>query len=209
MILGSIQWARLEENYNLVFPEILKTYSMNVFGDDIHKMRQTRVGLGAYNPTSIPMYYRHFREEPNTPHFVKVIVIVQQIGQHESIFLPFARASLNDRPSRSFAIAFIAKHGRAKDSEAVALLLLRPDINNDTIRQVLACLRQIGGNAEIDLLRRFVIKSVVEHPKSIWALEVDPCIQAIEQRLEAEEKGLIHTPYRYTPAQWKPVESRE
>jgi hypothetical protein len=188
-ILGSLQWSVLESRYSTIFPKILKTFSNS---DDLlhpEELPRLRKELGVYDARSIPMYLRHLGEEPHSRHFVTILIIVERINQCNTLFLPFARERLNEARSRPQAIAYIGKYGRPDDAKAVALLLLRPDVETGTIRQVLACLSKIGQQAELGVLASFVTKSRNENPNSKWSLEVDPCIKAIETRLEAEAKA--------------------
>lgn len=186
--LGAAYWSYLEESGKTVLPKILQTYSSDVFGRDQEKARQIRKSLGAYQVTAIPMYWRHLKDEPESPDIVRILTIVQQIGEAEVIFLPFARKKLSDKHFRSYMIGFISKFGRAQDAKAVSALLLEPEIDTDTIRLVLRCLAKIGGEPELAVLDIFINKALDLEPRSKWSVEVDPCRNAIKTRLASTVK---------------------
>ncbi len=202
LIVGTHQWKLLEDRADEIMPLILKTYPLRA--DLNNRLNvQRRKDLGAYDPTAIPMYLKYLRDNPVAPHNWVVVGLSERIGGHSRLFLPFAVKYLAEPRCLSSALAFVRTHGRPAEAEAVAALLLGDDFQNENPRSVLSCLRKIGGRDVLAALQQYALRQIARDPDGLWIEDANQCRRAIELRLEAEEKGLVHTPYRYAPDPWR------
>ncbi len=77
------------------------------------------------------------------------------------------------------------------------------DFQTKDPRLVFECLHKIGGRDVLAVLRWYAVKQIARDPDGYWVENANMCHPAIELRLEAEEKGLVHTPHRYSPEPWR------
>ncbi len=204
LTVGTHQWKLLEDRADTIMPLIMQTFPLRM---DLMKrplIVQRRKDLGAYDPTAIPMYLKYLRDNPVSPHNWVVVGLSERIGGHSRLFLPFAVKYLAEPRCLSSALAFVRNHGGPAEAEAVAAILLGDDFQSEDPRNVLTCLRKIGGSDVLAVLRRYAVKQIARDPDGYWVENANHCRKAIELRLEAEEKGLVYSPYRYTPEPWRP-----
>lgn len=207
IILAALHWMHCESRYPEIFPQILKTLVRDdwiVGSDERKKLRdEARIKLGAYEPTAIPMYIRHLREQPDSTRFAAILQIVERIGSHHKAFLPFAIARLPNSKYQFDELRFITKYGGPMEANAVAKFLLLPDFRDEDPRSVLKCLQKIGGKAETVLLTQYIVDQIASDPKQRWVEDAEDCRSAIQLRLEAQDKALVVTPYRHIPELWR------
>lgn len=203
LTVGTHQWKQLQDRADTIMPLILKTYSLRAELDNRSNV-QRRKDLGAFDPTAIPMYLKYLRDNPVIPRNWVVVGLSERIGGHSRLFLPFAVKYLAEPRSLASALVFVRNHGGPAEAEAVAAILLGDDFQSEDPRNVLTCLRKIGGRDVLAVLRRYAVKQIARDPDGYWVENANMCHRAIELRLEAEEKGLVYSPYRYTPEPWRP-----
>ncbi len=134
------------------------------------------------------MYYRHLKDKSKPQSFDNAMSLVRHIDKHTKAFVPFALDRLYDKGDQHTAIWFLHDFAGPTDAPAVSAFLMSLPADTASIRTALGCLQRIGGEEEITSLRQFVSKSYARNPKILWTIEVEPCIKAIEARLEVEAK---------------------
>ena len=142
--------------------------------------------LGVDKEWSIPMYYRHLSDHPKSDELKNILILVEKIGRHQSIFVPFALARVSDKSTRNSALWYIWEFGNSKHAGAVAAHLLDPAFQDEDPRVVFECLKKIGGKDELAILMKFSAKNFARNRKPLFVTETDACRKAIESRLEAE-----------------------
>ena len=204
-ILTHASDCHFEQRYQAVFPQILMTFEQSkptMYFEDAERLREHGISLGAYDTGALPLYLRYLRDNPNSIYYFKILGIVVRIGKGVDSFVPLAISKLASSATRLRALAFLGRYGEARAAKAVAALLLDAELDRLSMPLVFKCLKRIGTIDELEILREFALKNIGGNPKLNWVPHVEDCRAAIHYRLEAQDKGLLTTPYRNVPDPW-------
>ena len=180
-------WFNVDQSYPLLMPKIQEALDVGFPIADWQIRRQEHLGI--YHERSVPIYLRHLSDAKNAGDYGQIFLIMMSINRYTHLFLPHAIKGLGIESQRGYSILYLTEYGKAKEANAVAALLNLDKLSVADTRQVLTSLRSIGGREEIVALNIFVARALARNPKLNWAKEVEPCIKAIEARLEAEAKA--------------------
>ncbi len=188
--IWNLAWSNHEARYPVQFDIVMKALD----GQRCNRYRseefnQLAIDYGIWHERSVPMYYRHLLEIPDSKRWDEILLIVDTIGKHCDRFVPLARAKLSDPIVQQRALLFILAHGGRADAKAVVSLLLDLDLSSGKVSLILDCLKKFGGKEDINAIRQYGINSYAKNPKINWTYGVELCCKAIETRLEAEAKA--------------------
>ena len=205
-ILTHFYWMAVGLQSHVIVPEILELLEIDSPSESTAQRLYEH--LGAHHERTIPLYLNHLRDTRNSNDISQIMLTISNMNKYgivryNHLFIPFAVRGVSIETQRAYSILFIRQYGTTNESRAISALLDDSKIEVGTVRQVLTCLHLIGGRDDVPTLRRFVSTALAKEPKSGWTIEVEPVIKAIELRLEAHDKGIVTTPYKFAPPPWR------